>query len=379
MRTIQIINTRWYNATAWYALYLTHILNSHGHKSILITCPNSALIPKIKDFQLEYYTLPLNSFKPHELLLCWKKLNQICKDFKPDIINCHRGEAFFMFGLLKKLYGIKLVRTRGDQRVPKVTRLNKFLHNNIADTLIATNSAMTDFFINTFNTPPSHIHTILGGVDTNAFYPNKEQKNKIRQAYGFSEQDILLGIVGRLDTVKGFHETVAALKKCLDQSDEAKKSLHLLIAGKSCQFSLEDLKNYSKTIGVPQENISFYAQVQEINDFMNMLDAGVIASVGSETIARVAFEMLACHTPIIGSRVGVMPDILENGFLFAPGNTDEMASMFLKCLDEKFRADLYESCMRRFYGTGSAESVYGWTMEDFYKKTIDVYTKVLEV
>lgn len=381
MRTIQVINTQWYNATAWYALYLTHILNAHGHKSLLITCPKSALIPKIKEFGLEYRILPLNSFNPKEIFYSWNELNGLCKSFRPDIINCHRGESFYMFGMLKKSFGIKLIRTRGDQRLPKVTLLNRFLHNKTADNLIVTNSSMADFFINIMKTPASRVHTILGGVDTGVFYPHKHDVPAIRKKYGFSEDDVLLGIVGRLDPVKGFHESIAALKKCLDQSEDARNRLHLLIAGRACCFTVADLMAYAKTLGVPQTNIHFYEFVHELNDFMNMLDVGLIASVGSETIARVAFEMLACHTPVIGSRVGVMPDILQDGFLFRPGNIDEMAAMFLNCLDEKFRTDLQKLCMRNFYGTGSpyvSNSVYGWSMEDFYTKTINVYSKTLE-
>ena len=62
MRTIQIINCKWYNATFWYALYLTKILNEHGHESILVTIPNSLGIQKLEELGIDYTELPLNSF-----------------------------------------------------------------------------------------------------------------------------------------------------------------------------------------------------------------------------------------------------------------------------------------------------------------------------
>ncbi len=61
MRTIQIINCKWYNATFWYALYLTKILNEHGHESILVTIPNSLGIQKLEELGIDYTELPLNS------------------------------------------------------------------------------------------------------------------------------------------------------------------------------------------------------------------------------------------------------------------------------------------------------------------------------
>ncbi len=85
-----------------------------------------------------------------------------------------------------------------------------------------------------------------------------------------------------------------------------------------------------------------------MNAFMNMLDVGVVASLGSETIARVAFELIACHTPIIGSRIGVMPD----------------------------RERLLRSCLNNFYGKNTETSLYGWSLGDFYQKTIQVYSQL---
>ncbi len=378
MRTIQVINTQWYNATAWYALYLAKILNEHGHKSLVITSSDSVILSKIHEFNVDYISLPLNSCSVRDICRIWKELNQIFKDFHPDIVNCHRGESFYLFGLLKKKFGYALVRTRGDQRFPKTDFLNKYLHNALADCIITSNSGMAAFFAEKMQTPAEKIHTILGGVDTKKFYPQDGQKNSIRTQYGFGENDILLGIIGRLEAVKGFHESVRAFAKALQQSEEAREKLHLLIAGRPCAFDADELKNLAKSLSVPENRIHFFSFVDDINSFINMLDMGVIASVGSEAIARVAFEMLACHIPVIGSCVGVMPDILEKEYLFQPGNIEEMAAMFLRCLNRDFRQKLTEVCMNRFYGSGDVHSVYGWTMEDFYKKTMNVYLKTLE-
>ena len=76
---------------------------------------------------------------------------------------------------------------------------------------------------------------------------------------------------------------------------------------------------------------------------------GPVSSLGSETIARVAFELLACHTPIISSEVGVMPDILDKEYLFQPAKIEEMANMFIKVLDEDFRKNALQSTLGKFY------------------------------
>lgn len=92
MRTIQIINCKWYNATFWYALYLTKILNEHGHESILVTIPNSLGIQKLEELGIDYTELPLNSFSPADIYASYRGFSKLCREFKPDIVNCHRGD-----------------------------------------------------------------------------------------------------------------------------------------------------------------------------------------------------------------------------------------------------------------------------------------------
>lgn len=377
MRTIQIINCKWYNATFWYAMYLTKILNEHGHKSLLVTIPDSVGIDELEKINIDFQTLPLNSHLPKDIFYSAKEFSRLCKEFKPDIVNCHRGESFYLFSFLKDMLNYKLVRTRGDQRKPKATFLNKYFHNVCADALISSNSAMTEYFLQAMHSPKEKLFTILGGVDTAIFFPQKEKKMQIRNTYGFAEDAVLLGIIGRLDSIKGFHETILAFHKAMQQSELAQKKLHLLIAGKACDFSNADLKKFCIEHAVPLEHIHFYSYIQDMNSFMNMLDMGVIASLGSETIARVAFELLACHTPIIGSIVGVMPDILDKEYLFAPANIDEMANLFIKVLDEDFRKKALQSTLNKFYNKNTVCPYYGWTLEDFYNKTIQVYSDLL--
>ncbi len=359
-------------------MYLTKILNAHGHKSLLVTVPDSFGIEWLEKFNIDYVALPLNSHLPQDIFKSYQLVIKLCKEFKPDIVNCHRGEAFYLFAFLKKIFDYKLVRTRGDQRKPKATALNKYFHNHVADAIISSNSAMAEHFIQNMSVPKEKVFTILGGVDTSKFYSNKENKAEIRKAHGFSEDDVLLGIIGRLDPVKGFYETVSAFHQAVQQSEQAKKRLHLLIAGRPCDFTSKSLENFCCEKGISLEHIHLYSYIEDINSFMNKLDMGVIASLGSETIARVAFELLACHTPIIGSHVGVMPDILDKEYLFEPGNIEQMVRMFIKVLDEDFRKKALDSTLDKFYAKSLEKSFYGWTLEDFYQKTIQVYSHILE-
>ena len=95
-------------------------------------------------------------------------MRRLVKDFRPDVVNCHRGESFLFWGALKEAGGYALVRTRGDQRLPKGNWPNRMLHTKVADAVIATNSVMARYFAGPMGVPPQRLHTILGGVDARA-------------------------------------------------------------------------------------------------------------------------------------------------------------------------------------------------------------------
>ena len=132
---------------------------------------------------------------------------------KPDIVNCHRSESFLLWAYLKRQFHYKLVRTRGDQRLPKQNFLNKYTYNTLSDAIIVTNSRMAQYYEKEMGISSSKIFTILGGVDTTIFFPKKDTRLETRKEFGFTENDIVLGVIGRLDPIKGQFETLYAFQK----------------------------------------------------------------------------------------------------------------------------------------------------------------------
>jgi hypothetical protein len=116
--------------------------------------------------------LDLNTATPWGIASLYGKLKALVREFKPDVVNCHRGESYLLWGLLKKeLGGFRLIRTRGDQRLPKANLINRWLHNDVSDAVITTNSPMTRHFQNVFHVPANKLHQILGGVGHADFPP----------------------------------------------------------------------------------------------------------------------------------------------------------------------------------------------------------------
>ena len=57
MRTIQVVNVRWYNATAWYGVTLAHCLQKTGHESIVAGLEGTPPLEKAKECDLVFCEL----------------------------------------------------------------------------------------------------------------------------------------------------------------------------------------------------------------------------------------------------------------------------------------------------------------------------------
>ncbi len=344
---------------------------------MVVGLPDSLPIKKAKELGLQTLELPLNSCHPRELLACYKAIDDICRDFRPDVVNCHRGESFFLWALKKRKYKFTLIKTRGDQRLPVNNLFNRYLHKNLCDAIISTNTKMTRHFAS-LGIDKNNLYTVLGGVDTQKFYPDETKRQELRAEHGFTENDVVLGLLGRLDPVKGFHEAIQVFASiCQKERQENKKKinkLHLVVAGGDCNYTMQNLYEYGLGLGIEKDRLHCLGYVENMPNTMRMLDAGIIASLSSETVARVAFEMIACHTPIIGSDVGVMPDILPSEYLFSPMDFERMKILFVSLEDKKFRDDLRQICVARLEGKGENENtVFGWSFHHFVEKTLKIY------
>ncbi|MDY0168399.1 MAG: glycosyltransferase family 4 protein [Thermoguttaceae bacterium] len=65
-------------------------------------------------------------------------------------------------------------------------------------------------------------------------------------------------------------------------------------------------------------------------EYLRSLDVFVFPTRLIESLGLAALEAMGCSVPVIGSRIGALPEYIEhgvNGFLFEPGNARELAEM----------------------------------------------------
>lgn len=147
---------------------------------------------------------------------------------------------------------------------------------------------------------------LMNAVDLRTFHPDDGKRVALRQRLSLANDVRVLMFVGRLEQVKRVDRAV----ECLPFLRDSSKRFHLIIAGDGTKRSfLEELVT-AQGLG----NVTFLGHVQhdELPALYNMADLLLLPSE-MEGAPMVILEALACGTPVVASRVGGVPDVIQDG------------------------------------------------------------------
>lgn len=138
------------------------------------------------------------------------------------------------------------------------------------------------------------------------------------------QANVCFGYIGAIAWHKGLHVLVNAFRKV--KSSKVRLNIH---------GSLRDDPEYADGILQFAKNdprIRFMGpfDMADSSEVMSNISVLVVPSVYYDNFPLVVLMGLAYKTPVIGSDIGGIPEIVQdgkNGFLFKPGRSDELASL----------------------------------------------------
>lgn len=301
MKILQVINVRWYNATAYYALLLSKILQEKSHTVILAGNRNTPVIQKSSEHGLLVFdSLNLNTDNPLHFFKNIFVLKKYIEKENIDIVNCHRGEMYLAIAIATRLASNKplLIRTRGDQRAPKNNFLNRFVHRYFVDQVIVTTAKLKEKY-QELSFPQEKISIIYGGVNTRFLTAPMNQPHK--------NKTFIFGLLGRLSPVKGHHNLIQAFAELIKQYPDCE----LQIGGGDCEISAAELRKYAVDLGI-ESKVKIWGFVPDEIAFIDGLDCAVVSSTGSEMISRVLYEYGARQKLCLVTPVNSLIEIIRN-------------------------------------------------------------------
>lgn len=181
--------------------------------------------------------------------------------------------------------------------------------------------------LNRLDIPRSKIKVIPNGIDLKRF--NIQDRKFCRSKLNSVTPSKIILFVGSLDEVKATHFLIISFARLCKHNIDC----HLWIVGKGHLGN--NLKILVNELGV-QGKVTFFPPQNHnlIPIFMGASDVFCLPSI-REGRPNVIMEALACGLPIVASKVGGIPELVEhgkNGYLFDVGNTEQLEKFLIKSL-----------------------------------------------
>ena len=266
--------------------YVDEISNeqSHNHQVIIIT--NRSILKKFNNNVSKIGFTSLGRSSPIGLL----RLFFLIKEISPDIIHTHAAKPTFMINKIKKLFNAKHVATiHGAKK-----NLDEF---DKADFITVGNATYLDKL-------KSKNKLVISNwaLDPISYDPG-------------SRKEYFLAI-GRLVKEKGFDILINAWK-------DIDEKLIILGSGRLKKNLLKQIKDTSQESKIfIEESVS----KNDIDEFYSRAKMLIISS-RREGGPRVALEALFRGIKVISTKVGHMPDVLDEAYLCNPDSLDSLSNL----------------------------------------------------
>jgi len=321
-------------------------------------------------YEVEVTSYPLFKYPPYTLALA-TKLQDVHRKTPLDLIHVHyaipHAIASYLCGemlgeknrprTVTTLHGTDITLVGLDASFHDITRFSL----DRSDGITAVSDYLADETRQRFE-PQRPVRVIPNFIDGDVFTPALRSEEK--RCHHVCPRGVLIGHLSNFRPVKRVCDVIRAVH-ILHRSMPA----HLLMIGDG--VDLEPARNLAAELGI-SEHVTFLGAIDNVAEILAQLDLFILPSE-YESFGLAALEAMACGVPVIASRAGGLPEVVEHGvtgLLCDVGDPQCMAHMAYQLVrdDERRRAmgkAARESALARF----PLERVVG-QYEDFYAEVI---------
>jgi glycosyltransferase involved in cell wall biosynthesis len=266
-------------------------------------------------------------------LLATLRLARLIREQRPHILHTHTAKA----GAIGRMAAVLAGRARppivvhtfhghvlrgyfGRFRTAIFRGLERMLAR-VADTLIAVSPEVRDDLIALGIAPPEKFTVIRLGIELDErVAAAREARRTTRRIMGVADNRFLVGWIGRMTGVKRGADVLHAFRLLRDRGIDAT----LCMVGDGPER--EQLEQLAAELGLMHDCL-FTGYQEDVAPFFAAFDAFVLPSANEGTPVT-AIESLASGCPVVATRVGGVPDVVQDGvdgFLVEPGDLEALA------------------------------------------------------
>ena len=281
-----------------------------------------------------------------------------------QLVHTHNRMALIYGAPAARLAGARVVHTKHGNNPRGGTRL---IAGNFAgrfvSAFVAVSPETAEFARKRHEVDERRLLVIPNGIELGRFHPAPAGRERIRRELGIAGDAWVIGTVGRIAVEKNHALLVDAMAPLLGPHTR------LVIAGDG--QLLPELRERVASLGVT-EHVHLLGARRDVPDILNAFDTFVLSS-DTEGLPLVIPEAMATGLPVISTRVGGVPSVLDEGqtgFLVAPGDAQALRDRAAQLRSDPAAT---RACGQR----ARAAAIARVAAERMQREYIDLYARVL--
>ncbi len=295
----------------------------------------------------------------------YNRIKQLIRDFKPDIVHTHAAKAGAVGRLAAANMGVKaIVHTFhghvfhsyfGPLRTAVYKNVERYLARRSSRIIAISEKQRAELVEEHRICRSDKVSVIPLGFDLSRFQEDQQGKRTLfRKLYGIADDEIAIGIVGRLVPVKNhalFLEVIA------DAAQRTGRRIRAFIVGdgeeRAALHEKVQALGLSQTVaphfngygsghmppGVPivaPATVTFTSWIKEVDIVNAGLDVVMLTSLNEGTPVSL-IEAQAANRPVVSTRVGGIENVVlpeRTAFLSASGDVDGLRDQLLRLVED---------------------------------------------
>jgi glycosyltransferase involved in cell wall biosynthesis len=253
---------------------------------------------------------------------------------KEGINTIHTNTSVIIAGgILSRILGIKHIwHVRQIIDSPRIFSkcLNTIIVLFSTEIIAISHAVKENILANSYIKKGGKIRVIFDGIDYQELRRNLKVKKYLLKKYKIKNDELVVGMVGRINPFKGQDTFINAAKIIIDKNIKAK----FFIVGdtfKGYEGSLLYLKEMVKQLRL-EKNVFFAGFIEDKLDIYNLFDVFVHVPISPEGLGLVILEAMANGLPVIAANCGGPKEIIidgVSGLLVPPGDPEILAAKII--------------------------------------------------
>ena len=349
-------------------LLLARGLRARGHDQ-LIACPNDGPLAE-RARQDGFNVIALS--RDASLVPQVAQLRREVARAGIEILHAHDGRSQTLSALSSLGLKAKRIATRRVTFMPGGPRpkigLHRLQYGPTCDAIVAVSEFIRNLLVRSGITP-AKITVIHDGTEIPAALPDTDARAAARRQWGVDPDAFAIGHVGAFTPEKGQDVLLEAFLQSMPSARYGAAGAMLLLAGEGPESSSAHMSDLLSRAG---NRVRMTGWIEDLTPFLAALDLYVMPS-RAEGLGSSALLAMAHGLPVVASRVGGLPEVVEEGatgWLVAPASPSDLAAVLADAASDRQR-------LRRF-GERARERAETFSSDIMIQQTESLYLRLTQ-